>query len=276
MTSTSTARSSTRHFGAIAAAWLIALGAVLFSLTETAHAQTAAEDYVRTNVQKGLSILNNRSLPDAERRAEFRSFLTTLTDIRRIALFTLGPARRTATPAQIEAFVDAFRNYAVAVYESRLKAYAGQTLRVTGSTARGPNDYIVTTTLVDPTGRTEAQGEPIEVDFRVDSSNGRFIVIDASIVGVWLALEERDAEIAMRRRVVGALANLIVVALDTRVLARREAERAAAGGAARHRFSPALRAVSRAVRRCPSARERAAGRARRGGTRGPRRYPAVR
>jgi len=40
--------------------------------------------------------------------------------------------------------------------------------------------------------RTEAQGEPIEVDFRVDSSNGRFVVIDASIVGVWLALEERD------------------------------------------------------------------------------------
>lgn len=192
MTPTPTARKSTRHFGAIAAAWLIALGAVLFSLTETARAQTAPEDYVRANVQKGLSILNNRSLPDAERRTEFRNFLTTLTDIRRIALFTLGPARRTATPAQIDAFVDAFRNYAVAVYESRLKAYAGQTLRTTGATAHGPNDYIVTTVLVDPTGKTEAQGEPIEVDFRVDSTNGRYVVIDASIAGVWLALEERD------------------------------------------------------------------------------------
>jgi phospholipid transport system substrate-binding protein len=192
MTPTSTARSSTRHFGAIAAAWLIAFGVVLFSLTETARAQTAAENYVRENVQRGLTILNNRSIPDAQRRTEFRNFLTGLTDLPRIALFTLGPARRTATPAQIDAFVDAFRNYAVAVYESRLKAYAGQTLRVTGSTAHGPNDYIVTTTLVDPTGRTEAQGEPIEVDFRVDSSNGRFVVIDASIVGVWLALEERD------------------------------------------------------------------------------------
>lgn len=209
MIPTSPARRPTRHFGAIAAAWLIAFGVVLFSLTGTARAQTAAEDYVRTNVQKGLSILNNRNIPDAERRAEFRSFLTTLTDIRRIALFTLGPARRTATPAQIEAFVDAFRNYAVAVYESRLKAYSGQTLRVTGSTARGPNDYIVTTTLVDPTGRTEAQGEPIEVDFRVDSSNGRFIVIDASIVGVWLALEERDQFTAFLEENNGNLDGLI-------------------------------------------------------------------
>ena len=192
MTPTSTARRLTRYFGVIAAAGLIAFGAVLFSLTETARAQTAAEDYVRANVQKGLSILNNRNLPDAERRSEFRNFLTTLTDIRRIALFTLGAARRTATPAQIDAFVDAFRNYAVAVYESRLKAYAGQTLRTTGATTHGPNDFIVTTVLVDPTGKTEAQGEPIEVDFRVDSTNGRFVVIDASIAGVWLALEERD------------------------------------------------------------------------------------
>jgi phospholipid transport system substrate-binding protein len=207
MTPTSTAR--TRHFGTIAAAWLIAFGAVLFSLTETAHAQTAAENYVRENVQKGLSILNDRNLPDAERRTEFRNFLTALTDIRRIALFTLGPARRSATPAQIDAFVDAFHNYAVAVYESRLKAYAGQTLRVTGSTAHGPNDYIVTTVLVDPTGKTEAQGEPIEVDFRVDSTNGRYVVIDASIAGVWLALEERDQFTAFLEENNGNLDGLI-------------------------------------------------------------------
>ncbi|HEY2445629.1 MAG TPA: ABC transporter substrate-binding protein, partial [Rhizomicrobium sp.] len=164
------------HSAAIAAVLFISIGASLVS--QSAHAQTAAENYVRTNVQKGLAILNNRNLPDSERRSEFRTFLTALTDIRRIALFTLGPARRTATPQQIDAFVDAFRNYAVAVYESRLKAYAGQTLRTTGATEHGPNDYIVTTVLVDPTGKTEAQGEPIQVDFRVDSTNGRFVVID--------------------------------------------------------------------------------------------------
>jgi phospholipid transport system substrate-binding protein len=151
-----------------------------------------AETYVSANVQKGLTILNNRSLPDAERRAEFRDFLTTLTDIRRIALFTLGPARRTAAPAQVDAFVEAFRNYAVSVYESRLTAYAGQSLRVVGGSEHGPGDYIVRTILVDPTGRTEQQGEPIEVDFRVDGTPGHFVVIDAAIAGVWLALEERD------------------------------------------------------------------------------------
>ena len=176
------------------AAVLAIVATALFGVGGRAFAQSAAgaEDYVRVNVQKGLSILNDKSLPDAQRRLEFRDFLTNLTDIRRIAIFTLGAARRTAAPQQIDAFVSAFRNYAVAVYESRLKAYAGQSLRVMGGTEHGPGDYIVRTVLVDPTGRTEQQGEPIEVDFRVDGTAGHYVVIDAAIAGVWLALEERD------------------------------------------------------------------------------------
>ena len=175
------------------AIWISLAIAGSLAMASPASAQVAAaESYVGANVQKGLTILNNHSIPDAERRAEFRDFLTSLTDLPRIAMFTLGSARRTATPSQVDAFVDAFRNYAVAVYESRLKAYAGQYLKVVGGSEHGPGDYIVRTVLVDPTGRTEQQGEPIEVDFRVDGSVGRFVVIDAAIAGVWLALEERD------------------------------------------------------------------------------------
>ena len=192
---------------AILAAWLAIFALVSFG--RQAIAETAAENYVRVNVQRGLSILNNHGLPDGERRSEFRNFLTTLTDIRRIALFTLGPARRTATPDEAERFVDAFREYAVAVYESRLSAYAGQTLRVTGGSERAPGDYIVTTILVDPTGRTEQQGEPIEVDFRIVQENGHLAVIDASIAGVWLALEERDQFTAYLQENNGNVAGLI-------------------------------------------------------------------
>jgi phospholipid transport system substrate-binding protein len=194
MKSTSTAH---RTFGTALLATTLLFGAAIVTAPQPAGAQaspglTGAENYVGANVQRGLTILNNHSLPDVERREQFRDFLTSLTDLRRIAVFTLGAARRTASPAQIDAFVNAFQGYAVAVYESRLKAYAGQTLKVTGGREHGPGDYIVQTILVDPTGKTEQQGEPIEVDFRVDNSAGRFVVIDVAIAGVWLALEERD------------------------------------------------------------------------------------
>jgi phospholipid transport system substrate-binding protein len=175
--------------GAKAAAAALVL---LFALAQPAAAQAdqAAEDFVQQNIQHGLSILNNHNISDADRRSQFREFLTGLTDIRRIALYTLGSVRRTASPGDVEAFVSAFRDYAVAVYESRLQNYAGQSLKVTGATEHGPNDTIVSTILVDSSGRV--QGNPIHVDFRVQNTGGKYVVIDVSIEGVWLAIEEQE------------------------------------------------------------------------------------
>jgi phospholipid transport system substrate-binding protein len=174
---------------ALVAACIVAAAA--FMTSAPASAASPPEAYVQENVQRGLQILNNHSIPDVQRRAQFRDFLTGLTDIRRIALFTLGSSRRTASPADLESFVNAFRDYAIAVYESRLTQYSGQTLKVVGSTDRAPGDTIVSTVLVDPSAKTQGQ-QPIEVDFRVLNDNGRFVVIDVSIAGVWLAIEERD------------------------------------------------------------------------------------
>ncbi|HEX4533195.1 MAG TPA: ABC transporter substrate-binding protein [Rhizomicrobium sp.] len=152
-------------------------------------AGTPAEAFVQTNVQKGFDILNNKGLSQAQRDSQFRSFLESLTDSQRIANFTLGNAKRSASPADVAAFTNAFRDYAFAIYESRLSKYSGQTLTVTGSTERAPGDFVVTTKMVDPNA---SQRQPLEIDFRVSNTGGHFVVIDASVEGVWLAIEERD------------------------------------------------------------------------------------
>lgn len=184
------------RFGRALAAGRAAALALLLALTALiaaapAQAATPAEAFVQTNVEKGLSILGNKKISDAQRKSEFREFLISLTDIRRTALFTLGAARRTAKPGDIDGFVDAFRDYAIAIYQARLSAYSGQSLKVTGSTERAPGDFVVTTLLVDPSGDSSDK-QPIQIDFRVDQNNGKFAVLDASVVGVWLAIEERD------------------------------------------------------------------------------------
>jgi phospholipid transport system substrate-binding protein len=152
-----------------------------------AQAETPAEAYIRNNAQKGLAILNDASQSPAGKQAQFQSFLEGLTDIHRIAIFTLGPAAKSAPPADVEAFAQAFRGYAAAVYQQQLAHYSGQTLKVTGSIERAPGDFIVQTVILQPNG---ANGD--EVDFRVDNAGGRLVVIDASVMGVWLALQERD------------------------------------------------------------------------------------
>src|ERR1700761_252332 len=154
----------------IAAAALVFAAGWMTSVPAQAQNAPGAEAFVSSNVQKGLAILNNRGISQPQRSAQFRSFLLTLTDLRRIALYTLGPARRTSSPADQNAFVDAFRDYAFAVYEQEFNKYSGQTLKVTGSIQKSPGDYLVTTVLIDPNApRNE---EPIEVDFRVFGTEG--------------------------------------------------------------------------------------------------------
>ena len=154
---------------------------------QSAQAATPAESFVAENIDKGLRILNGAA--SAQRTAQFQSFLENLTDISRIAKFTLGNARRTAPPADVAAFDASFKNYAEAVYQSRLSQYSGQTLKVIGSTEPNPGDTIVKTVMVDP---TQSGQQALEVDFRVVSGSGRMVVIDVAIAGVWLSIEERD------------------------------------------------------------------------------------
>jgi phospholipid transport system substrate-binding protein len=166
---------------------LIGLALLAPSLGTVARAATPAESFVSDNIQKGLQILSNRG---PQRASQFESFLDTLTDINRIGRFTLGNARRTASPADIAAFDAAFKNYAVAVYQSRLSTYSGQTLKVTGSTQNAPGDFTVMTVTVDP--RADKNQQPLTVGFRVVTEQGRMVVIDVSVAGVWLSIEERD------------------------------------------------------------------------------------
>jgi phospholipid transport system substrate-binding protein len=80
------------------------------------------------------------------------------------------------------------------VYQSYFNKYAGQTLKVTGSTSVAANDDVVKTILVDP---SDHSGNPLEVDFRVKSDTGKPMVVDVSVGTsngglISLAIEERD------------------------------------------------------------------------------------
>src|SRR4051812_7169295 len=177
----------------LAAKWLVMASlclAVLAAGAPAASASPAAEAYVQTNVQRGLQILNNSALSKQQRQQQFREFLLTLTDLKRIALYTLGPARRLAKPADLDPFVEAFKDYAFAVYGAEFAKYSGQTLRVTGSVEHGPGDELVRTVLVDPLARKGQ--EPIEVDFRVYGSGGKYNVVDIVVAGLDLAITEQD------------------------------------------------------------------------------------
>jgi ABC-type transporter MlaC component len=119
------------------------------------------------------------------------AFLLSLLDTRRIASYTLGPALQTASQADVAAYSDAFRDFAVTGYDAMLGSYSGETLRVTGAAQHGPGDFVVTAQVIDPSGAANGKTPP-EVDFRIFEENGKFFIADINVGGVWLAPAERN------------------------------------------------------------------------------------
>ncbi len=160
-----------------------------FALAAEAPA-TPAESFVQQNVKKGLTILSGRGDANAQTDLKFRAFLESLTDIRRIALYTLGPAAKTAAPADVDTFVAAFQNYATSVYQSQLSRYSGQSLAVLGSAEHTPGDFVVRTRVADAAGKIDPDAS--DIDFRVVAASGSYQILDASIEGIWIANNERE------------------------------------------------------------------------------------
>jgi len=156
----------------------------------SAEAASPAENFVQNDVNAGFAILNDVSLPKDEKNKRFRAFLLSLTNLNRVADYALGPEKNTVSPNDLREFEDAFRDYALVLYEMEFNKYSGQTLRVTGEIPLGTDVSIVTTQLINSHGSTPRN--PTEVDFRVFGTAGSFTVGDVTVLGVDLAITAQD------------------------------------------------------------------------------------
>jgi phospholipid transport system substrate-binding protein len=166
--------------------FLLAAGALASVSAIPALAANAAEDFVAANIQAGFDILNDKSLRAADRKARFAAFLLALSDVKRVALFLLGKYAATTTPTDIDTYVAAYQDYVLAVYQSYFAKYAGQSLKVISSRERAPQDFVVTTQM---TGNGAA---PMQIDFRVRTDGAKPVLVDLGVMGVWLAVAQRD------------------------------------------------------------------------------------
>jgi phospholipid transport system substrate-binding protein len=174
---------------------LLSAGALTISFAPPfvsgAWAANPAEDFVSGNIQAGFDILNDQGASATQRRERFAAFLLRLTDVKRVALFLLGRYAAGAAGADVDAYVAAYQDNVLAVYQSYFARYAGQNLRVLASRERAPGDFVVTTNLVG------AGATPMEVDFRVRTDGAKPVLVDLGIAGVWLALAQRDEFLAV-------------------------------------------------------------------------------
>ena len=162
---------------------LVAIGTLA---APDAHAANAAETFVQSNIDRTYAILNDDALSASEREQRFQALLLSVVDVRRVALFTLGPYVRNAAQGDVETFERAFAEFVSVVYQRGLNSYASP--KVTGSTERRADDVIVNVTASTPNGK----GPPPRLAFRVRRTNdsGQAIT-DLQVEGAWLAIVQR-------------------------------------------------------------------------------------
>jgi phospholipid transport system substrate-binding protein len=184
---------SPRLFAALVAAALVgAPVAATLAPASPAAAQArrdqAAEQFVQTQAQQVLGVLNDRALSVEQKKRTFESLIDQVADVPKITDFVLGKYNRTITPAQKREFNALFRDYANNVWQSRLGEYGGEKLVVTGSTIRAPGDVVVATRVQG--GKLK---QPAPVNWRVlKSADGRWRAVDVQVQGVWLAITQQQ------------------------------------------------------------------------------------
>lgn len=148
----------------------------------------AAETLIKTLSDKAFAVLRDKSLGQAQREDRFRALLREGFELDFIGMSVLGVNRRTATPAQLSAFRQAFPDYVIRIYANRLTDYGNTTLKVLGSQPVGTRGDVVVRTQVS--GGSVSQ--PVQADWRVRQFPGGAKIIDLSIAGVSMALTQRD------------------------------------------------------------------------------------
>ena len=123
-------------FLVVVAAVALFVGALAnFDSARAAVATTQAEDFAQRNIDKGYSILKDKTLAGPERHAQFRTFMLSISDMQRIGIFALGQYANRLSQQETNIYVAAFTDYAVPLYETWLSKYNERTLKITGTAA---------------------------------------------------------------------------------------------------------------------------------------------
>lgn len=190
---------------------IMALALALF-IQPAASADAVTEAYVQENANDVLRSLNNPALSPAERRLAFQEYMDQFANIDAVARFVVGKYSRRFSEQEMTAYQDAFRDYALTVYENYFDEYKGQSVMVSGSTDRNARDSIVDTTILSSDGRE------MYVRWRVLKRGNKYQVVDVALNTdgnvIWLAIEQQAQFLSILDRSNGSADDLVTKIRD--------------------------------------------------------------
>lgn len=132
-----------------------------------------------------LNILQNRQLNQSARAERFRELFAEAFDLQVISQFVLGRHWRQASPEQRAEWQAVLKDYVAQIYARQFSTYEGQRFDVLQQ-RNVDGGSLVQTRIQQP------NGEPINVDFRVQPSGGDYKIVDVLVGNVSLLVTKRS------------------------------------------------------------------------------------
>jgi len=181
----------------------LALGAALaLPRAVLAQATNQARSLVETISAEVVALVNS-GRGEAQMYAEFERVLARYADMPAVAAASLGPAWRTATPAQQRAFVAAFQSYLARKYGRQFRDYRNASIQVTGARDAG-NAGVLVNTVVQRPGQAN-----IAIDWQISARSGAPKAVNLIIEGISMLSNERAEIGAMLEASRGSIDGLI-------------------------------------------------------------------
>lgn len=145
-----------------------------------------AKDLINKIAEKGIGFLTNKDLSQEQRESEFRSLLNENFDMETIGRFALGRYWRTTSETEKQEYLKLFKEMIIKNYAKRFSEYDGEALKVVSAHQDKSSDTIVSSAIIP------ANGEKVQVDWRVRNKKGKNQVIDIIVEGVSMSLTYRS------------------------------------------------------------------------------------
>ena len=160
----------------------------VFVLLAGATAQAAQEprQFIGGLGDEVIGILQDKQLDQAARADRFRTLFAEAFDLQTISQFVLGRHWREATPEQRAQWQAVLRDYVAGIYARQFSGYRGQQFQVL-------NERKVDGSSVVQTRIQQPDGEPVNVDFRVQANDGgEMKIVDVLVANVSLIVTKRS------------------------------------------------------------------------------------
>ena len=144
-------------------------------------------DQARSLIDRAIADVNatiNSGKPEAAMLQDFERIFSRYADVPTIARSALGPAARSASPAQLSAFTEAFRVYISRKYGRRFREFIGGQIEVTG--AQPLKSYFEVISVAKLRGKA-----PFDLRWHVSDRSGKQLFFNIIIEGVNMLAAER-------------------------------------------------------------------------------------